>query len=89
MTKLNHESIYPQEFLVPFETTEGNNDFAVGKITIFQSNLKDYSYHSEIVLVQKESGRILRHLETLFNYDDPQDLLSDSLQKIKNYFYLN
>lgn len=66
---------YPCEYFVPFE----GDDFHEGRLTV---NFVNQSHCVEVDLIQKESKKILRHLNTLYRLDSEQEALDQGMQEL-------
>ncbi len=69
---------YPCEYLVKIE----NEPFILGRITV--NKLTD-SFFIEIDLIQKDSRKILKHLESIYDLDDDEEGLREAFEKLKGH----
>lgn len=70
---------FPQEHLIELS---GLSPFLVGRIVIFeQSSL----FNVEIDLVQQETGKIYKHVKSMFNCDEPREALDLAVQHLKDF----
>lgn len=68
----------PQDFFVPIE----NSDFLLGRITL---NIDRNKFTTEVVLIQKESKKIYKHIFNLYDFEDPQEAIDQSMYKFGQY----
>lgn len=69
---------YPKDYFVEF----GGDDFLMGRITIFEISNK---YNVDIDIVQKESGKIFKHVHSLYDQDDHREAIDLSVYHLKKF----
>ena len=70
----------PKDFFLDIE----NNEFLLGRITI---NQYKSSFTSEIDIVTKESMKIYKHVDSLFDLEDPKEALDQSVFRLQNFLH--
>lgn len=75
--------LYPQEHLVELG---GLSPHLVGRICVYKEGSK---LNLEIDIIQSESGKIFKHVKSLYGQDDLQDALASALQIFKFFLLPN
>ena len=76
---MNSNNNFPQEHLVELK---GLSDVLVGRITVYKN---EHKYNLEIDIIQKESGKIYNHVDSLFGLEDVKDALASSIQILSDF----
>jgi glutathionyl-hydroquinone reductase len=69
---------FPYEAFIKLE----NDDFYEGRITV---NLVNSGYNAEIDIVNKESKKIFKHVEILYNQETAEEALEMGVQKLASF----
>ncbi len=69
---------YPVEKYIDLE----NNPYLLGRITIHQ--VKD-AYHAEIDIVHKESHKIFKHIDIVYNQYSGEEALITGVQRLRQF----
>lgn len=69
---------YPQDYFVTLE----NDQHCLGRITL---NLHGYDFAVEVDIVQKESRKIRKHVDTLYKIDNHEDALQLGVQRLAQF----
>jgi len=70
---------FPQEHLIELN---GLSPFLVGRITIFKQDIK---FNVEIDIIQNKSGKIYRHVRSMYGEEEVRDALDMAVQYLKDY----
>lgn len=70
---------FPQEHLVELK---GLSPAFVGRITLYKQGA---FINAEIDIVQSESGKIYSHVKSLYNHDEPRELLDLCVHYLKEF----
>ena len=70
---------FPQEHLIELK---GLSPAFVGRITLYQQS---NAINAKIDIVQSESGKIYSHVKSLYNHDDPREVLDLCVHYLKEF----
>jgi hypothetical protein len=69
---------YPQDFFIEIN----GDDYRVGRLTL---SLLTQAFSVEIAIVQKESKKIVHHVETLYGISDRDEALASGVQRLSQF----
>lgn len=68
----------PKDFFLEIE----NNENFLGRVTL---NIDRGKFTTEIAIVQRESKKIFQYIDTISGYEDPREILDQSVLVIGKY----
>lgn len=69
---------FPLEKYIELE----NNPYFLGRVTVH--HVKE-DYHVEIDIIHKETHKIFRHVDIIYNQYGPEEAIITGVQKLRNY----
>ncbi|HXH31010.1 MAG TPA: hypothetical protein VNJ01_09380 [Bacteriovoracaceae bacterium] len=71
-------SSFPQEKYIDLE----NNPYLIGRISVNQ--VKD-AFHAEVDIIHRESHKIFKHVEIVYNQQSAEEALITGVQRLRQF----